>query len=215
MRSRLNLYLDLLHECDDAALATQSVSMPGFPFASALPFAPDERHLPVFLISRLAEHTQNLLKDERASLLLRKAGGPDAARVTLVGRVRPLAPDNRMIERFLRYQPDSREFLLLGDFAWFRLEPQRVRTIGGFAAAGWLEAAKIEAVPSLSLLEEAALIGQFQPELPATVSILGIDPYGIDLRQEGLRRRLLFKPGPILGEALAAAISRSLATLLR
>jgi putative heme iron utilization protein len=138
MRSRLEILIDLLHGAGDAALATQSLSMPGFPFASAVPFATDERHRPLLLISRLAEHTQNLNADARASLLLsRPLGDGEMARVTLLGQVAPAEASQELVARYLRYHPEAERFLRLGDFAFHRLEPVRIRVIGGFAQAGW------------------------------------------------------------------------------
>jgi hypothetical protein len=41
-------------------LSTHSRKQPGFPFGSVMPYAPDEQGRPVFLISSMAMHTQNL-----------------------------------------------------------------------------------------------------------------------------------------------------------
>jgi putative heme iron utilization protein len=74
-------------------LSTHSRKQPGFPFGSVMPYAPDEQGRPVFLISSMAMHTQNLMADARASLLVMQEGGEDplgAARITLVGEVHPV-----------------------------------------------------------------------------------------------------------------------------
>ncbi len=59
-----------------------------------MPFGLDEHGRPIFLISTMAMHTQNLKADPRASLLivLPDAGGDPlgASRVTLVGNVLPI-----------------------------------------------------------------------------------------------------------------------------
>ena len=158
MKSRSENLIDLLHGCSDAALATHSLAVPGFPFVTALPFATDERHRPVFLISGLAEHTQNLAADARASLLVRRllpAG--EMVRATLVGHVRPIDAEPLLVARYLRYQPDAERFLQLGDFRFFRLEPVRARIVGGFAQAGWLAGDRLTDSPALPLNEEAEL----------------------------------------------------------
>jgi hypothetical protein len=211
MASRLSLLLDLLHGTGDAALATHSVTMEGFPFASAVAFVTDPRHQPVLLISRLAEHTQNVLRDERASLLLRQAdGGAEAVRATLVGSLRPLETEPLLAARYQRYHPEAAPFFELGDFALFRLETKRIRVIGGFAQAGWLDGERLATAPSLPLADEAAWIERWQGELPEGLTLLGIDPFGVDLRRNGVRERLLFKPGPVIGEAVGAALARAL-----
>lgn len=214
MRSRHELVLDLMHGTGEAVLATQSLTLPGFPFATHLSFAPDAKHCPIFLISGLAEHTQNLLKDDRASLLLRKPGsGAEMARATLLGRVRPFEADELLVARYLRYQPEAERFLQMSDFRFFRMEPLRIRTIGGFAQAGWLDGSRLSTAPTLSLMDEAVWIDRFAHDLPPDHHLLGIDAFGIDLTQGASRTRRQFEPGPVIGEAVGAATARALARL--
>src|SRR5438445_6339463 len=76
----------LAHLGRTGTLATLSRKHPGHPFASVMPYALDERGRPLILISSMAMHTQNLVADARASLLVAQptAGDPLAAgRVTL------------------------------------------------------------------------------------------------------------------------------------
>lgn len=210
MESRLDIVIDLLHRCEDAALATHSLALPGFPFATALPFAPDEGHRPVFLISALAEHTQNLAADPRASLLLRRAlAQGEVARATLVGKVEPIEADPLLVERYLRYQPDAGRFLQIGDFAFFRLEPERIRTIGGFAQAGWLEGGRLGVPPCLTLAQERAVLDGLSG--PLAGSVLGVDGRGIDIRLDGVRRRVAFDPAPASADEIAVAAQQALA----
>src|SRR5271163_3857096 len=76
------------------SLSTLSRKQPGFPFGSVMPYGLDEQGRPIFLISTMAMHTQNLQADRRASLLVTQddAGGDPlgAPRVTLVGNVLPI-----------------------------------------------------------------------------------------------------------------------------
>src|ERR1700739_127262 len=51
-------------------LSTLSRKHSGFPFGSLMPFALDPAGCPIFLISNMAMHTQNLKADPRCSLLL-------------------------------------------------------------------------------------------------------------------------------------------------
>jgi putative heme iron utilization protein len=75
-------------------LSTLSRKQPGFPFGSVMPYGLDEPGRPLFLISTMAMHTQNLKADSRASLLVTQDGGDGdplgASRVTLVGNVLPV-----------------------------------------------------------------------------------------------------------------------------
>jgi len=52
------------------SLSTLSRKQPGFPFGSVMPYGLHEHGRPIFLISTMAMHTQNLQADPRASLLV-------------------------------------------------------------------------------------------------------------------------------------------------
>src|SRR6202047_2751744 len=88
-RARTLLYLGRI-----GSLSTLSRKQQGFPFGSVMPYGLDDRGRPIFLISTMAMHTQNLQADPRASLLVTHpdaTGDPlGASRVTLVGEVLPL-----------------------------------------------------------------------------------------------------------------------------
>src|SRR3989449_1510344 len=73
------------------SLSTLSRKQAGFPFGSVMPYGLENRGRPIFLISTMAMHTQNLQADPRASLLITQPdanGDPlGASRVTLMGNV--------------------------------------------------------------------------------------------------------------------------------
>ena len=122
---------DLLHLAGQGALGTLLADAQGQPFVSAIECVPDQGNAPVFLISRLAEHTKNLERDPRASLLLAapaQAGGVLAqARMTLVGEARRFDAEPGLVARYLRYFPAAEAYLALGYFAVdrFVLAPTR------------------------------------------------------------------------------------------
>lgn len=60
----------LLHLSSVATLSTMSRKQPGFPFGSLMPYALDPTGRPLFLISTMAMHTQNIKSDPRASLFV-------------------------------------------------------------------------------------------------------------------------------------------------
>src|SRR5271166_4555816 len=80
----------LMHGGRIGSLSTLSRKQPGFPFGSLMPYGLDGQGRPMFLISTMAMHTQNLQADPRASLFVTKSdtsGDPlGASRVTLIGR---------------------------------------------------------------------------------------------------------------------------------
>jgi len=52
------------------SLSTLSRKQSGFPFSSVMPYGLHDHGRPIFLISTVAMHTQNLQADSRASLLV-------------------------------------------------------------------------------------------------------------------------------------------------
>jgi putative heme iron utilization protein len=137
----------LLQQASVATLSTVSRKQPGFPFGSLMPYALDAAGRPVFLISTMAMHTQNLKGDPRASLFVAQPAVDGdvlgAARVTLVGAVHQIIekekPEAR--ELYLKAHPNSHYWVDFTDFAFFRLEPVDVYYVGGFGVMGWVTAA--------------------------------------------------------------------------
>jgi putative heme iron utilization protein len=208
---RLAALIDLLHRVPLAALATQSARLAGYPFASAVAFAPDEGHRPVLLVSRLAEHSRNLEQDSRASLMLvRPLDGGELARATLVGEIAPCPATPELIARYLRFQPDARRLLELGDFGFVRLDARRIQVIGGFAQAGWIEGSALTDLPHFAPETEARLRAALASGLPSDWALLGVDPLGADLASPDGRERIDFGGGPLDPEAFPAAFAQSL-----
>jgi hypothetical protein len=216
MLSRLELLIDLLHSASDAALATHSTTLDGFPFSSAVPLVVDEQHRPIFLISGLAEHTRNLIANPKASLMVAKQlGEGEMARVSLIGEIHPVEVDPLFVKRYLRYQPHAERFLQLGDFRFHRLDPIRILTVGGFAKASWLDGERLRDAHQVSLAKESKLIEQVAPTLVAGFNVLGIDSYGADVQVSDVRHRIRFATGPVADDAMLPTLvreTRALAT---
>lgn len=128
-----------------ATLSTVSRKRPGYPFGSLMPYAIDGRGRPVFLISNVAMHTQNLQEDPRSSLFVGQAGDGDplgTARATLVGDVLPVTEDENAAvrESYLSKYENSRSWVDFKDFGFFRLEPLDMYYVGGFGVMGWVTA---------------------------------------------------------------------------
>lgn len=186
--------INLLHLAEFSTLATQSQQLPGYPYATVVPIVLDENHRPLLLVSRLAEHTKNLLADPRVSLSLVEPGTAKvqtAVRITLLGDAEQFQPDDLLKTRYLRYLPDAAQYLEL-DFMFFRINPRRIRFIAGIGKMGWLEAAAWGALPSLSLEKERVLVDTAQQAAPTGIRILGVDRFGIDYEADGFRDRQKF-----------------------
>ncbi len=216
MNIPIDSVIQLLHECGSGSLATNSIQVPGYPFATVLPFALDEGHRPLFLISGLAEHTKNLIADCRAGFLVHGANGQNvlnAERVSLMGDMRRIEPAPELVLRYLRYHPDAEQYLGLGDFSFFQLVPQQARYIAGFGRMGWTGAEEWNACPALTLADEAQLIVQLNQTPVRGVRLLGLDCYGFDLEKNGQRERQRFPDSPVDAEQLAELMPRYLAAM--
>jgi heme oxygenase (biliverdin-IX-beta and delta-forming) len=80
----------LVAQISTGTLCTVALEPEGYPYGSFVTVAFDGEN-PIFLISGLAEHTKNLERDPRASLLVAEGGSADPlanGRVTLLGRPR-------------------------------------------------------------------------------------------------------------------------------
>ncbi len=132
------------------SLSTLSRKQRGFPFGSVMPYAVDERGRPVFLISTMAMHTQNLQADARASLLVTRAGADrdplGASRVTVLGRVMVVAEPEVAAVRtlYLASYANSKHWVDYEDFSFYRMEVADVYYVGGFGVMGWILASEYE-----------------------------------------------------------------------
>jgi putative heme iron utilization protein len=128
------------------SLSTLSRKQAGFPFGSVMPYGLDDHGRPIFLISTMAMHTQNLQADARASLLVTQEdtdGEPlGASRVTLVGNVHavPNAELAEVRKLYLERQANSKYWVDFEDFSFYRMEIVDVYYVGGFGVMGWVSA---------------------------------------------------------------------------
>jgi putative heme iron utilization protein len=140
-RARTLVYLGRI-----GSLSTVSRKQPGFPFGSVMPYGLDARGRPIFLISSMAMHTQNLQADPRASLLVTQpaaSGDPlGASRVTVIGNVltipQPEVSDARTL--YLERYANSKYWVDFEDFSFYRMDVLDVYYVGGFGVMGWVAA---------------------------------------------------------------------------
>ncbi|AZL72471.1 HugZ family protein [Pseudomonas sichuanensis] len=182
-------------------LSTHSKSMPGFPFGSVVPYCLDADGHPVILISRIAQHTHNLQKDPKCSLLV---GEREAEDVQAVGRLTVMAEAHKLSDeaaieaaaaRYYRYFPESANYHKAHDFDFWVLLPVRHRYIGGFGAIHWLD--QVTLANPFAGAAEASMIEHMNSDhanaiahyvalssLPSTTAaeMVGIDSEGMHLR---------------------------------
>ncbi|MDI3292075.1 DUF2470 domain-containing protein [Polyangium sp. 15x6] len=130
------------------SLATMARDPEGFPYASLVALATDAHGRALFLLSRLAEHTQNLLARPEASVLLLESpivGDKllEKGRVTLIGACTAVPPEEVAECRasFLAAHPDAATYADFADFSHYRIEPRSLRYVGGFGRMSWVDVA--------------------------------------------------------------------------
>jgi heme iron utilization protein len=144
-RARTLLYLGRI-----GSLSTLSRKQTGFPFGSVMPYGLDDRGRPIFLISTMAMHTQNLQADARASLLVTQDDGSGdplgASRVTLVGNASRI-PEAEVAEAralYLARYANSKYWVDFEDFSFYRMDVVDIYYVGGFGVMGWVSASDYE-----------------------------------------------------------------------
>jgi len=133
----------------------------GAPLASRVGVATDIDGAPLILISMLSAHTGALIADPRCSLLLGEPGKGDPLaypRIGLACRARRLERGSddqiRAERRYLNRNPKAKLYAGLGDFSFFRLEPERASLNGGFGKAYLLD--RDDFITSGAVVEEFA-----------------------------------------------------------
>jgi putative heme iron utilization protein len=211
------------------SLATVSSSIAGHPFASLVLVATEPDGTPIFLISRLAVHTQNLATDARASLLIDGTDGLadplTGGRVTLVGHARPTSSPTAR-PRFLARHPSAQAYAGFPDFAMYALEVARAHYVGGFGRIVDLAPADllrpVQDAQALVAAEAGIIahmnedhsdaVGLYATKLvqcaPGDWRLAGVDPDGIDLLHRSNAARVEF-PSRVRtpGEARAALVA--------
>lgn len=200
---------NLLRRARTGTLATLNAD-DGIPYASLVNVATDVRGLPLLLISSLAWHTQNLLADPRASLMVAEVPPSGDAltgpRVSVMGRfVR--VEDGSVRRRYLARHPAAELYAGFGDFAFWRMEPEQAHAVAGFGRIETIPAGEMfPSADEMTALEEGAIshmnedhedaVQRFAAKrlgaTPGGWKITGIDPDGADLRRDEEVLRLPF-----------------------
>jgi len=152
----------LVHVGRVGTLSTVSQKAAEFPFGSVAPYGLDEVGRPTFLISTMAMHTQNVLANDRASLLVTEPGAADdplgAGRVTLVGHVAK-TPESALPyvrKEYLARYDNASYWVDFKDFAFFQMDVVDVYFVGGFGVMGWVSAADYVAAEPDPLADAAS-----------------------------------------------------------
>lgn len=139
----------LLRESELGVLSTHSKANEGFPFGSVSTYMSTVNGDAIFYISDLAQHTKNLLSDNKMCLTVfagsegtnANENDPNAgARLSLLGSAIKLTKEEakEIAPRFFSLYPDSKKYQKMHDFDFFKLTTERARFIGGFGDIHWI-----------------------------------------------------------------------------
>jgi putative heme iron utilization protein len=145
-----------------------------------MPYGLDEQGQPLFLISTMAMHTQNLLGDPRASLLVTppesRTDPLGAARVTLMGTATkvPSGEIAQVRELYLSRHANASYWVDFTDFGFFRMAIEDIYFVGGFGSMGWVLPKDYAAAAVDPLADEASdLIHELNTEQVDRLLLLG------------------------------------------
>ena len=204
---------NLMRRAISAALATAQADAQGHPYGSLVTVTCDTDASPILLFSELADHTRNLARDSRASLLFDAAAGlknpQTGGRVSVQGRIEKTT-DERHRRRFLARHPSAAAYAGFGDFHFYRMAVDRAHYVGGFGKTEWIDGADLlfDGKIAAAIAEaETDVIGHMNKDHVDSLAayanrllgrrgkrwkMIGVDPEGVDLSLSGKPARLDF-----------------------
>jgi len=221
---------NLLNTKDFGILSTLSLKLGGFPFGSVVPYCLDGEGMPVILISTIAEHTKNILHDNRCSITVISENTDVQAngRLTVIGNMEAITDEKDVSERYYRHFPKSKAYGNTHNFSFYRLRPIAIRFIGGFGAIHWLEVSdflfknpfhgegEVSIVDHMNadhhkdLLSYCTFYKRMTIKPEDTVRMAGIDGFGFDIFVNDQKVRFTFDQAiSNAGEARAAMVGLS------
>jgi len=135
----------LIRTCARATLASvlRRDFAVGWPYASLVLVACRPDATPILLLSDLADHSKNIMADDRVSLLFDGTEGLEeplaGTRLTLVGHARETTePSDRAL--YLARHPSAARYAGFKDFRFYRIDAVGAHLVAGFGRIHWLDA---------------------------------------------------------------------------
>jgi heme iron utilization protein len=217
----------LLRRARTCCLSTLNAADQG-PYGSIASLATDVAGHPLLLISKLALHTQNLMADGRASVLVSElpaSGDPlTGPRVTVMGKFASVESED-VKRRYLARHPAAAFYAGFADFSYWRMTPESIHGVAGFGRIATLNASEVfPDAGEMAELEPSAIQHMNEDHAGAVQNyarllkaeggpwkIEAIDGDGCDLVHDAQSRRLEF-PAPV---TTAESLRATFASLLR
>lgn len=125
-------------------MGTFSTSFKGTPFGSLTPFIIDKNGCPILFLSDLAQHTENIGKNSRCSIMIHRIDKDDifnSPRITFAGKITKVSDKEReeIAKIYLKRHPEAADFIDFADFNFYRLQIRHIHYIGGFGDINWVD----------------------------------------------------------------------------
>ena len=120
------------------------------PFASWVPYVQAQSGTVLLLLSELAQHTKNTKQNADVSLLITSNGHeplPDLPRITIQGKLQHINSDSELVQRYLNYFPQGKEFVENLDFSFYQVILLKLQAIMGFGEVQWFDGGIIDPSP--------------------------------------------------------------------
>lgn len=205
----------LLTQEGDGVLSTISLDVAGFPFGSVTPYCLDADFIPNILISSIAQHTKNIQANQKVSLLIseshNKTNKQSLSRLTYLALAEKVVQDEDIKQRYLSYFPSAAGYFKTHDFSFYRLNPVRLRFIGGFGKIYWIESADLKLKNIFPIHDELKIVEHMNQDHGHNLkdyvrfylrhecgegdhlTMLGLDQFGVDLSLNEVKHRIDFK----------------------
>lgn len=201
----------------------------GAPYGSLVLVSTDYRGQPVMLLSTLAVHTQNILRDDRVCLVFDDTVGLadrlTGARVSVTGRA-TRTEDENLAARYIARHPSAAMYRGFQDFAFYHVTVERAHLVAGFGRIDWIDADNLlpEFADEAGLAAaEHGIVSHMNEDHSDAVALYantlagrsgagwrmtGVDPEGMDLALAADTCRVSFEqPVSSAGEVKGALIS--------
>lgn len=139
---------DFIQQHQFAVLSTQSLSHPGYPFGSVVPYLVSPQGRIAIFVSELAEHSKNIAVDNRVSLTITELRADDKSgdnpRLTCLAKAVTSEAQKMLRQQYRKQFDNAEQVLALPGFQFLELQLTAVRLIGGFGDIRWLSPSQLQ-----------------------------------------------------------------------
>jgi putative heme iron utilization protein len=108
-------------------------------------YAVDDTGMPFVFISDLAQHTKNLTKNPKCSLMMHEVNKEDVSnsrRITFAGKLVKVTDEKereKLKKIYIKTNPNAEDFIDFADFNFYKMDAEKIQYIGGFGDINWVK----------------------------------------------------------------------------